>query len=60
MYAWLEDAGLITGTEEWKEKQEEKMGYLYCGKEGRQNDAGKGTVVRESPAGQALRPAGVI
>lgn len=26
MYAWLEEAGLITGSEEWKEKQEEKHG----------------------------------
>ena len=29
MYAQLEDAGLIIGTEEWKEKQEEKYGYLF-------------------------------
>ncbi|EOS75698.1 MAG: hypothetical protein OSJ60_01820 [Lachnospiraceae bacterium] len=54
MYAQLEDAGLITGTEEWKKKQVEKPEYLYCGKEGRHCDAGKGTAVRKSPAGQAL------
>lgn len=55
MYAQLEDAGLITGTEEWKEKQEEKYGWLFIMKEeGRRKDAGKRTSVRESHAGQAL------
>lgn len=58
MYAQLEDAGLITGTEEWKEKQEEKLRFLFG--ERRPYDAGKEAAVRKSAAGQALRPAGAV
>lgn len=45
MYAQLENAGLIVGTEEWKEKLEEKL--CPFGKE--KEDAG-----RETDNGQAI------
>lgn len=45
VYLKLEEAGLTYGTEEWKEKQEEKYMNLF------KEDADAG---RESTAGQAL------
>ncbi len=40
MYAQLEDAGLIVGTEEWEARQEEKY-IQIVGKQGEKIDVGR-------------------
>lgn len=50
MYARLENAGLIVGTEEWKKKQEESLWPF-----GKEKDAGRETDYR-----QAVRRGGSV